>query len=334
MIIRRQNRSRLASPAFTLVELLVVIAIIGILVALLLPAVQQARESARRSQCINNLKQLGTALLNYADTHNGKLPPGRYGCDNYRGAECAIADTDFKYHSNMSGFVLLLPYLEEQPLYDSFGWDKPERVLVYDETNWATFPEKLAAIETRPSVLVCPSSFTQPIPENNTDVPPPATGTYALVSGTNGPSFGINAKEVKLHNTGSFMYLLPMELRKITDGLSKTAWVGEIRDGHSPAGRNIWTIGSRHLDSLRTTEALLNTPPGADIPPFYQDGSYRLNGAFGSEHPAGANFVFGDVHVEFIVDTIDKYRYDAMATVALEDGAVPPNTGPPGGVVR
>ncbi len=311
---RRSPSARPAALGFTLVELLAVIAIIGLLIALLLPAIQAARESGRRTQCVNNLKQLGLALANYANI-NRQLPPGRFGCDDYRGEECAIASTDFKYHSNMSGFVLLLPFLDERPLSDQFGVNSPDRVLVYDETPWASDPLKKAAIATRPKVFVCPSSQTEPISVGNTDAYPPATGTYAFVSGTYGPAYGINADKVKLHNTGPFVYLLTRKLRQITDGLSRTAFVGEIRDGHTAASSNIWTIGSRHVDSLRTTDARLNTPPGANIPPFYLDGTVRLNGAFGSDHPGGANFVFGDAHVAFIVDTVSKAVYDAMATI-------------------
>jgi len=300
----------------------VVIAIIGILIALLLPAIQAARESARRTQCVNNLKQLGLALANYANI-NRQLPPGRFGCDDYRGLECAIASTDFKYHSNMSGFVLLLQYLDERPLFDRFGVNSPERVLVYTETAWASNPDKIAAIAARPKVFVCPSSQTEPIPAGNTSGTPPATGTYAFVSGAYGPTYGINADKVKLHNTGAFVYLLTRKLRQITDGLSKTAFVGEICAGHTPASSNIWTIGGRHTDSLRTTDALLNTPPGADIQPYYLDGSVRLNGAFGSDHPGGADFVFGDGHVTFIADTVSKRLYDAMATIDEGENIAP-----------
>ena len=303
---------------FTLVELLVVIAIIGILIALLLPAVQAAREAARRSQCTNNLKQIGLSITGYSNA-NKKLPPGRFGCDGYRGLECSVANTDFRYHSNMSGFVLLLPFLEEEPLWEMFGLNDPLRVLVYDETTWASVPNKIAAIAARPQVFVCPSSQTKPIRDGDTSSQPPATGTYAFVSGTNGPSGGDSADLVKLHNTGVFVYLLPRKLKDITDGISKTAFVGEIRDGHTPASSNQWTIGTRHLDSLRTTEAPLNAvreplPPAAAIPPAWLDGSVYDNGAFGSDHPQGANFLFGDGHVLFIPDSISKGNYDAMAT--------------------
>ena len=95
--------------AFTLVELLVVIAIIGILVALLLPAIQAAREAARRTQCNNNLKQLGVALHNHHDTY-GYFPPIRH---FGRG-----------HHSRQNGFILLLPFMEETSTYDLIELDK------------------------------------------------------------------------------------------------------------------------------------------------------------------------------------------------------------------
>ena len=108
--------SRPRGRGFTLVELLVVIAIIGILIALLLPAVQAAREAARRTQCTNNLKQLGLALHNYADVHK-IFPPGglEYGWQTSSTLGAEPAD---KLVHNLNGLVLLLPFIEQTALYD------------------------------------------------------------------------------------------------------------------------------------------------------------------------------------------------------------------------
>ncbi len=115
-MVSAAHRRLRASHGFTLVELLVVIAIIGILIALLLPAVQAAREAARRSQCSNNMKQIGLAAQNYLDTHRVFPPAGM----NY-GALAATPTVVPNNIMNTSGFVLMLPFLEQQPLFGRFN---------------------------------------------------------------------------------------------------------------------------------------------------------------------------------------------------------------------
>lgn len=123
--VRPRSRSR-SRCAFTLVELLVVIAIIGVLVALLLPAVQAAREAARRMQCINNLKQIGIAIHNFHDTNN-RLPPGFLG-GNYDHPDATVTSDPY-----CSSLTLMLPFMEQQPVYDGI-----EPNVVNMATYWAT----------------------------------------------------------------------------------------------------------------------------------------------------------------------------------------------------
>ena len=129
--------------AFTLVELLVVIAIIGILVALLLPAVQAAREAARRTSCQNNLKQIGIALQNYHDSSSGAFPPGIVFDAGPTGMPF-VPDRSWSFRPNW--IINILPYMEEQGLYDSFDLT----VYISDAVNQIP---RGTTVET----LLCPS---------------------------------------------------------------------------------------------------------------------------------------------------------------------------------
>ena len=180
--------------AFTLVELLVVIAIIGILVALLLPAVQFAREAARRTQCSNNLKQLGLALHGYHDTHK-RFPSG------------IIASEDDFRDGLHSGFALLLPFFEEQNLHRAYDFD----------TAWRS-GNNLALAQTRVDVLLCPSSGNQ-VPQDG-GVPGAATD-YAL---SKGPLAYLCAKA---SGGGMFDINSGVRIAEILDGTSHTFAIGE-----------------------------------------------------------------------------------------------------------
>ena len=312
-----------ASPrsGFTLVELLVVIAIIGVLVALLLPAVQAAREAARRSQCTNNLKNVGLAILNYEDT-NGNLPPGTPFYD-----DCTISSTPITTlnRHRISGFVLLLPHLEQAALFKQFQLEQTPYVWMSDNTgnNWHMRPGREGLVEVRPQIFVCPSDESLPTHEDPDPGPirnglKPATGSYAFVMGSNGPP--ATGASVKCENTGAFVYGQPVPLRKITDGLSNTMFVGETVDGHTRKGSNIWSFAARHADSMRTTLNPINTPTGMGS--IVEIGATTgSNSALSSRHPGGANFAFGDGHVTFLSEDIDIASYRALSTIALEDSA-------------
>jgi prepilin-type N-terminal cleavage/methylation domain-containing protein/prepilin-type processing-associated H-X9-DG protein len=314
---------------FTLVELLVVIAIIGVLVALLLPAVQAAREAARRTQCQSNIRQHALAVLNYEQSTK-KLPPGRYGCD---GNQCSPA---LPWMRAPSAFLLLLPYIEQQALYNTIDWDRegpwqapgnaPERQAQVSHGMYETL------IATPLDVMNCPTDQKEPFVDFKTTQE--ATGSYAFCTGTKGPScttgFGAKYRVVPSGGAagadgvdGVFAYLMKSErtgfkLSEISDGASNTIFLGEVRDGHLMETRNRWTAAGRYLDTLRSTENPMNTIVGLGGTEFTSDG-FTTTGCFASRHTGGAHFAFGDGRVQFVSEDIDLGTYRAMSTRAKED---------------
>jgi prepilin-type N-terminal cleavage/methylation domain-containing protein/prepilin-type processing-associated H-X9-DG protein len=294
-------RSRPLQWGFTLVELLVVIAIIGILIALLLPAIQAAREASRRSQCTNNLKQFGVALQNY-ETARKHYPPGRTGCDDITDPVCGASRPDMR--AGTSAFVLLLPYLELESLSKrvdfKYGINIIDPILVKDH------PKNQEVVRQRPQVLACASDTARPLSTDSNGV---AWGisSYAFVSGTNGPpSIGW---DVKYSNDGVFYYRAKTRLRDIRDGLTNTLFIGEGYDGHLADSGMTWAYAARH-GILRSTVNPLNTKPGDPNYPNYNG----ENGAFCSRHRGGANFLYGDGHVDFLNENVSIDIYRALST--------------------
>lgn len=327
-----------SSRGFTLVELLVVIAIIALLMGLLLPAVQSARESARRTQCSNNLKQVALAAATY-ESSQGSFPAGAAGCDSGGDRSLECADTPASLNppgsrSGNSGFVQMLPQVDLQSLYDSFDFANggPWRWFGTSEVELANVARNGPAAATRPAVYVCPTDTSVALYRHaswpNTNGHDVAIGSYALVHGRYGPSANVPGfpsvpnggfnNPVKLHNTGPFVYKLRKTAGHIRDGLANTMFVGETVDGHLPATRNIWSYAYRHGDSLRSTEHPLNTRPGTATAFSIVDGALG-SGNFASRHVGGGLFAFGDGHVTFISDGISLTTYRALSTRASGD---------------
>jgi prepilin-type N-terminal cleavage/methylation domain-containing protein len=322
--VGRPRPGRPPEHGFTLVELLVVIAIIGILVALLLPAIQAAREAARRSQCTNNLKNICLAALNY-EIGAKRLPPGRFGCDGAADLNCSPGAMS----RAASGFISMLPYFEEQVLFDACDFsngpwktpdDVPERDTPFPPTRSA---RNQKVIETVLQIMNCPSDQKLAYADWRTGIRE-ATGSYAFSVGTRGPSCKTtNAAKYRRPPVGKgvdgvFMYVQGTEkhglpLKAISDGTSKTFFFGETRDGHLKETRNRWSAAGRYGDSLRSTDNPMNTPVDFGGQQWEADG-YKTTGCFASRHPGGVLFAFGDGRVELVSEDIPVDLYQALST--------------------
>ena len=270
--MKMSNRS-----AFTLVELLVVIAIIGILIGMLLPAVQQVREAARRIQCGNNIKQIGLGLHNFASA-NGVFPAGRKGYDTYNNAIWnrfgpATMGTSPTTGLNLelegaSLFAMLLPFLEQENLLNIIDLDN---VPIWSaDTGWAPtniplVAEAIDAIGKQIPVYVCPSDKLEPICQGSHGAGiEAATGSYAGCMGDAVPGIQFQKKYSGLANPdqarGPFVYVTQFGFKDIRDGTSNTLFVGETIEGHRSGQSNIWSNGNRFTSSLRTTNTPMNFP--------------------------------------------------------------------------
>ncbi len=305
--MKRASESR-SHYAFTLVELLVVIAIVGILIALLLPAVQMAREAARRSQCTNNLKNIGLAMHNYHDLFGG-FP---YGFDDHETLWSAM----------------ILPQIEQTNMYGALQFTES------GPGNWDSGSANTTACGTLIPVLRCP---TMDIAEHitNNGIPGRVPVSYRGCAGSNvysddastipasAPAGAMALEQVPLN--GMFYGCSKVRLADVMDGSSNTILIGEsytdtyVKDGQE---MDFWQLGSpqtggwvpggtggtEYSEGLGSTGPKINSRLDPAIPGVIMEVS------FGSYHPGGANFTFADGSVRFLPESINLAIYQALGS--------------------
>lgn len=300
---------------FTLVELLVVIAIIGILIGLLLPAIQAVRESARRLQCQNNLKQQGLALLAFHDRSN-KFPFGLYGgLDESKGDPCNALYTDDGY----SWAVALLPNLEEQPVYDLIKPDWKPGVFA---RAFKSGVKLIPGGDTQIAIFRCPSSeLASHAPEENQFSGGYATSDYKACSGLGDRGMFWKPCDGVKYANGEVV----VRIKDVTDGLSQTIALGESSYYRTSNDWPIWFGAPRVNDatlfktSLPSVINCLMSPKIPDNLKMGGNGPVDDDCAF-SWHNGGAYFSFGDGSVHWLNDEIDWNIYSYLGT--KDDGNV------------
>lgn len=308
--------SRRRARGFTLVELLVVIAIIGVLVALLLPAIQAAREAARRSECLNHLKQIGLANQNYHDARK-QFPMGRNGRNSL----------------SVSWAYFLLPQIEEPALFEAYDSSVP----VYDAKNSKTMRTPIA-------VYACPSRRPPAADRNfdNNDDPPTvmaaaSLGDYAANAGLEEDT-GLEDEDwedpqthrvIDIAQAGPIFTGSKISARRVIDGTSKTLAMGEK---HIPPVRSEWSEEMVHFrqgdnailagDSIftifRCSEDGLATGPD-DGAQTDADVARNAIKKFGGVHPGVTMFVYLDGHADGLSNDTDVQTLKALSTIGGEE---------------
>lgn len=314
-MIEKRGLARL--KGFTLVELLVVIAIIGILVGLLLPAVQAAREAARRMECSNNLKQLSLACHNYHDTYK-KLPP---------------TSCDGAYSVNSRGYswiTKVLPFIEQQGIYDGIGIQKGMSALRMNDTFNGKRIREIVLTSVR-----CPSDTAPELVTGNNDVMHNGFGansgsaptSYKGVCGYNWGWGGVNINQPGGSNHGLERGNGAFDRRMITingtNGADNTTAFRSITDGTA----NTLLVGESSNNFCNHTGSWLHfngTTGTCVFPVNYKQSNgnpwpkkdWTRTYSFHSYHPGGAQFGIADGSVRFVAETMDLKNYRALATIA------------------
>src|SRR5208283_2520719 len=341
----RVTQSRMAR-GFTLIELLVVIAIISVLIALLLPAVQSAREASRLAHCVNNLKQIGLALHNYEQAM-GVFPPGYVSSIDPKDVTPCTSDLETGSGVDLgTGWAcgsMILPFLEQQPLYSSINFNLS-----------VAYPDNDTYSLTALAVYLCPSDDGPSVVPVFDDPPDPAnptsySGTHIVdklsrgnyvgmwglgeICAQSGATDAINNLPNPLgpqgQHAGIFYRNSATKVAAITDGLSNTIIVGERSHNLSyvtwvARSINGW-LGKTSLVEGGTDQfnpspeecwTQIMGPAGLENPPRTINNPVAHVEDYWSMHPSGANMLFGDGSVHFLKNTINPTTWQSLATRA------------------
>lgn len=326
-------RIRTRRCGFTLIELLVVIAIIGILIALLLPAVQAAREAARRMQCTNNLKQIMLATMNYEGSQ-GSLPAG------YLTGPNPIDPTIPEEHLGWGTCAIIQPFLDGSPVFNSINF--PIGLLGGPNQNYEYWPQNFTVYTTTISTLLCPSDGGPA--QVGSSVPLPVKpGSYLMISGAGETVGGIQGNGTNAR--GVFFTNSWIRLADITDGTSSTLafseslrgpgspgqyevaagtstdvkrFLNNAGDGHdcnAPVAQSAIKMGAWYAGNFEDGN-LGNTalPPNTKIMDCTFHSSAAPWKSARSQHPGGVNAAFVDGHVSFIKDTVNLMTWRGLGT--------------------
>lgn len=273
---RRARDSRARRCGFTLIELMVVLAIIAVLVSLIVPAVQQARESARRIQCRNHLRQLALALHNYHDAKQ-ILPAGAY-----------LRGPSFPTETGWGWGAMVLPYLDQASLYNRLDFN----IETTSGPNASTLKVALPAWRCQSDVGDSTAALRMP--------------GGAVVECAHGNVCGVE---------GMLSGMSTVRFSDVTDGLSQTFMLGERVIQTPGPGRSLITAGWYGILSDETASVFNSMPFTNAIRSYPINGNFGSAQFFSSRHLGGAHFALGDGSVRFVSQQIDGSVFEALGTI-------------------